>query len=74
MRTNLQESADWFKLMNEICNIRRNILCKVPAHAAIRYEKKKIPWIQGCFHDKILAENYWRLSIIKNYTLIWRPK
>ena len=30
MEANLQESADWFKLMNEILNVKGNIiLCEV---------------------------------------------
>ena len=28
MEVNLQESADWFKLTNEIPNVKRNILCE----------------------------------------------
>ena len=86
MEINLQESADWFKLMNEIPNLWGNIiLCekclfcinficlmtivsesiwplwyrtsyKQHTFSAIRYQKRKMPWIRGWFHDKILAE------------------
>ena len=97
METNLQESADWYKLTNEILDMKGNIiLYEVPVDdsliprafhlwygtsstykwhtfATVQLRKERCPEYEFGFMTKYQL-NYWKISVIKNYTLTWKPE